>query len=119
MDREGRGRVLHQRNAWGLNLEYPLGEICHKVDTCQLNVSRLKPCIQDNSILICEPSYICAFMGSSAYLIAKRAFVKVLLSLATVYLVCVSVNRDSDDEDVLKANHTPGGTKRNLSGSRE
>ena len=34
---------------------------------------------------------------------AKRAFVKVLLSLAVSYAVTIEVNRDSADSDVLRA----------------
>ena len=36
-------------------------------------------------------------MGSSVYLRAKRAFVSLLLSLATAYVLVLELNRDSDD----------------------
>ena len=42
-------------------------------------------------------------MGSSTHLLAKRAFIFVILALARAYQLIVDVNRDSDDVPILKA----------------
>ena len=42
-------------------------------------------------------------MGSSTHLLAKRAFISVILALARAYQLIVDVNRDSDDGPILKA----------------
>ena len=42
-------------------------------------------------------------MASSALLLAKRAFVSVLLALGCAYKLAFSITRDSDDADILKA----------------
>ena len=44
---------------------------------------------------------------------AKRAFVKVLLSLAVSYAVALEVNRDSADSDVMRAYKRPVGFVQN------
>ena len=41
--------------------------------------------------------------GCSNYLLAKRAFISVLLSLARAYHLIVDVNRDSSDPQIQKA----------------
>ena len=47
---------------------------------------------------------ICRKMaGCSNYLLAKRAFISILLSLARAYHLIVDVNRDSSDTQVQKA----------------
>jgi hypothetical protein len=42
-------------------------------------------------------------MGSSSLLLAKRAFVKLLLALAAAYTITLAINRDSDDDAVTRA----------------
>lgn len=42
-------------------------------------------------------------MASSAILVAKRAFVSVLLALGCAYRLAFTINRDSDDADILRA----------------
>jgi len=41
-------------------------------------------------------------MASSPYLLAKRAFVSVILALCSAYHTATTVNRDSDDKDLLR-----------------
>ena len=42
-------------------------------------------------------------MGSSTHLLAKRAFISVILALACAYQLIVDVNRDSDDVPIMRA----------------
>ena len=42
-------------------------------------------------------------MASSAILVAKRAFVSVLLALGCAYRLAFTINRDSDDADILRS----------------
>ena len=42
-------------------------------------------------------------MASSVYLVAKRAFVTILLSTACGCQPAFKINRDSNDQDILKA----------------
>ena len=46
-------------------------------------------------------------MASSAILVAKRAFVSVLLALGCAYRLAFTINRDSDDADILRAYRRP------------
>ena len=51
-------------------------------------------------------------MGSSTHLLAKRAFISVILALARAYQLIVDVNRDSDDVPIMRAFRRVGpGTK--------
>ena len=42
-------------------------------------------------------------MASSAYSLAKRAFVSLILTLGCAYSLVFTINRDSDEADVLRA----------------
>ena len=46
---------------------------------------------------------VVAVMPNSALVVAKRVFVKVLLSAASAYSVALTVNRDSGDQELLEA----------------
>ena len=54
------------------------------------------------SFSLCSHSSLSA-MSSSSLTQATRAFVKVLLTLAQVYELALTVNRDSSEKDLLKA----------------
>ena len=58
--------------------------------------------LQQNFFLGILP-FFCSFMAASLILLARRALVSVLLSLATAYHLAITVDRDSDDQVVVKA----------------
>ena len=42
-------------------------------------------------------------MAASAYLLAKRAFVSVILVLGSAYKIAVDINRDAAEDEIIKA----------------
>ena len=56
-----------------------------------------------NSFLLLSFVVLDLVMASSVYFTAKRALVSVLLGFACAYRIAFTINRDSSDEDILKA----------------
>ena len=70
--------------------------------TVMLTLCQLRGCSHLNSRLSAV-AFVLTAMPCSNVTLMKRAFVKLLLSLALAYEVGLKVNRDSEDKEVLTA----------------